>query len=54
MDRTVIAFMLMALLVGAGVGFGLYLSHNSRNRSIRRERARDKLRRDARNDRPRP
>ncbi len=45
MERTLIAFILMALLVAAGIGFGLYLRHNSNARSYRRGLARDQARR---------
>lgn len=47
MTRTLIAYGLMALLIAAGLGFGLYLRRNSRERWYRRLRDREKLKREA-------
>jgi hypothetical protein len=48
MERTVIAYTLMALLIVAGIGIGLFLRRNSRERSLRRRLAREKFQREAR------
>lgn len=50
MERTIIAFALMALLLVAGIAVGLYLRHNSRARTILRDAARDRARWEARAD----
>ncbi len=47
MERTIIAYMLMALLIAGGVALGFYLRRNSRDRVLRRDRARAKFQRDA-------
>ena len=47
-ERTIIAYVLMAILVAAGIGVGLYLRHNSRERVIRRHAARKQSARQAR------
>ena len=47
MERTLIAYFLMALLIAAGIGIGLYLRHNSYQLSLRRQRAREKFQREA-------
>jgi hypothetical protein len=43
LERTIIAYSLMAILVAAGIAIGLYLRRNSRERSIARQRAREKF-----------
>jgi hypothetical protein len=48
MERTLIAYILMALLIAAGIGMGLHLRRNSRERSIRRRRARVSFQREVR------
>ena len=47
MERTIIAYILMALLIAGGIGLGLYLRRNSRSRVLRRDRAREKFQREA-------
>lgn len=47
MERTLIAYSLMALLVVAGVVIGLYLRRSSRELTLRRQRAREKFQRQA-------
>lgn len=48
MERTIFAYSLMALFVVAGLIIGLHLRHNSRERSLQREIARQKFQRQAR------
>lgn len=48
MERTIIAYLLMAALIAAGIGIGLYLRHNSRERSYRRRIVRENFQRESR------
>jgi ABC-type bacteriocin/lantibiotic exporter with double-glycine peptidase domain len=48
MERTIIAFSLMALLVLAGLWIGIHLRRNSRQRFEQRRQARGKFQRQAR------
>jgi len=47
MTRTLIAYGLIALLMGTGIVFGFYLRRNSRERWYRRLRDRERLRGEA-------
>lgn len=50
MDRQLIAYFLIALILAGAVGIALYLRHHDRGRTIARQRARDKIRREARSE----
>lgn len=48
--RTLIAYSLILLLVAAGIAAIIFLRHNSYDRKIARQRAREQIRQDKRND----
>lgn len=50
MDRTFVAYLLIALLVAAGVALAIYLRHNTRERVQKRERSRDRASRKIRSN----
>ena len=47
MTRTIVAYGLMAVLIAAGLGIGLWLRRNSRERWYRRLRDRERSQREA-------
>lgn len=48
MERTLLAYSLMAFLIMAGIVIGIFLRRSSRELSVRRQRARQKFQRQAR------